>query len=114
MAARKTKAPRSSDALSADTGVRDIPTATALGALGRAVRELQSQRSRDVVTADLIIGANRVRHGLGRDALGYTLTPTTASAGFAHCLDDSNPNPELEIWITVIGSAQTGARIEVY
>lgn len=111
MASRRVKATRTTEILSTDTGVRDRATATALGAMGRAVQELQQQRSRDVVIADLIIGVNRVRHGLGREASGYTLTPTVASASFAHALDRAT---DLEVWINVIGAAQPGARIEVF
>jgi hypothetical protein len=84
------------------------------GQIEQAVQQVQQARSRVVVTADLAIGTNRVRHGLGRPVVGYTLTPTAASAAFAHAINTANTNPELEVWIDVIGAAQPGARLEVW
>jgi hypothetical protein len=80
----------------------------------QAVQQLQSPRSRDVVTFDLVIGSNHVRHSLGRDVVGYSLTATVADASFAHAIDATNPIPGREVWIDVIGAAQPGARIEVF
>jgi hypothetical protein len=45
---------------------------------------------------------------------GYTLTPTVASAAFAHCLNRDNPRPDLEAWIDVIGADQPGAIVKVF
>jgi hypothetical protein len=111
MAARRTKAARAAELLSVETGVKDRATATALGSIGRAVQGLQVQRARALVTFDLVVGTNRVPHGLGRAAVGYTITPTVADASFAHCLEEAT---DLEVWINVIGAAQPGAKIEVF
>ena len=113
MASRRSKPPPPVDALATEH-VRDVTTARVLGSHAQAIRDLQGARSRAVLRSDLEIGINRIRHGLGRAVEGYTLTPTTASASFAHAIDASNPAPDLEIWISVIGAAQPGARIEVY
>lgn len=93
--------------------VEDATTQRAFEVVTGAVQELQTKRNRDVVTANLIVGTNRIRHNLGRACAGYTLTPTTANATFAHAIDKTNPRPDLEVWITVIGVAQTAATIEV-
>lgn len=86
----------------------------ALSGLRDAVHEIQEQRSRDVVQVDLVIGTNKVRHGLGREVVGYSVTPTVASSAFAHAIDRTNPRPTLEVWIDVVGTAQPGAGVEVW
>jgi hypothetical protein len=113
MAARRPKAMR---AVSRAPFVKvdDPKIDRALDGLRGAVHEIQEQRSRDVVQVDLVIGTNKVRHGLGRAAMGYSLTPTVASAAFAHAIDRTNPRPEAECWIEVIGTAQPGAVVEVW
>ena len=113
MAARKAVRPRSVAALSV-VQVDDPQTARAIDQVGAAVQKLQSTRDRAALTVDLVVGTNKVRHGLGRDVLGYTITPTVASAAFATAIDTTNPRPSLEVWITVIGIDQPGARVEVY
>ena len=95
--------------------VDDPATKRALDAVGDAVRKMQTSRSRVQLTADLAIGINRISHGLGREAFGFMVTPTVASATYAVALVTSgNGHPELEVWINVIGAAQPGARIEVF
>lgn len=113
MAGRVAVRPRAVSSLVAVT-VSDQATQRALDAIGGAVQKLQSGRERDVVRMDLVIGTNKVRHGLGRAPAGYTITPTVASAAFAHALDVAGPYPDREVWITVIGADQPGARIEVW
>lgn len=94
--------------------VADKPTQRALEQTQDAVQQLQSVPKRSAVMVDLVVGTNIVRHGLGRPVLGYTLVPTVADATFAHALDEANPHPDLEVWITVIGVAQSRARVEVW
>lgn len=94
--------------------VDDRQTARALDNVGDAVQKLQQARARTVVDQDLVIGTNKVRHGLGRAATGYTLVATVADATFAHAIDDSNKRPDREIWIVVVGAAQPGARMEIW
>jgi hypothetical protein len=79
-----------------------------------AVSDLARAARRVRLRVDLVVGQNRIAHGLGRAVEGYSITPTVAAAGFAHAIDETNPSPELEVWITVIGSAQPQARIEVW
>jgi len=113
MAARRPTPPRVSQSLSVPL-VEDKQVTRAFQAVEQAVQQLQEPRARSVVVADLIVGSNHVQHALGRSVLGYVLTPTVASAAFAHALDAANPRPDREVWITVIGQAQPGARIEVF
>ena len=113
MAGRRSSPPRASQSLSIPP-VEDQQTMRAFKQVEQAVQALQAPRSRDVVTFDLVIGSNHVRHALGRDVAGYGLTPTVISAAFAHAIDTTNPRPDLEVWIDVIGAAQPGARIEVF
>lgn len=113
MAGRRVKAPPAARSLSIPP-VEDQQTMRALKQVEQAVQLVQAARSRVTVTTDLAVGTNRIRHGLGRAALGYTVTPTVADASFAHAIDVSNPRPELEVWITVAGAAQPAARIEVF
>jgi hypothetical protein len=94
--------------------VDDPQVDRAIASVRSSVETLERTRQRVVLTFDLVIGTNKVRHGLGRAVTGYTLTPTTASAAFAHAIDNNNPRPALEVWITVIGADQTGAVIEAF
>lgn len=94
--------------------VDDPQVARAISDVGDAVQKLQQARSRVVITTDLAVGLNRVRHGLGRGAVGYTLVATVANATFAHAIDITNPRPDLEIWINTIGVAQPDARLEIW
>ena len=113
MAGRAPQRPRSVSSLTV-ASVDDEATQRALDQITAAVAKLQAKRDRDARTVDLAIGTNRVPHGLARPVLGYTITPTVASAAFAHAIDMTNPRPQLEVWITVVGADQPGARIEVY
>lgn len=113
MAGRAIQRPRAVQSLSLPS-VGDEATQRALDALDVAIQRLQAGRSRQVVTADLVVGTNEVQHGLGRPAAGYTLVPTVADATFAHAIDDTNPHPEREIWVVVVGVAQPGARLEIW
>ena len=113
MAGRAAQRPRPVASLSLHA-VDDPATQRALEQTQDAVRALQSDRKRVAVTADLTVGRNIVRHALGRPVIGYTLTPTTADASFAHAIDITNPHSDREVWITVVGVAQPGARIEVW
>lgn len=113
MAARAAQRPRAVSA-TAQVSVDDPRTQRALDALLATVQRLEALRSRDVVTADLVVGTNKVRHGLGRAVAGYTITPTVANAAFAHRIDTTNPRPELEAWIVIIGAAQPGVTLEIF
>lgn len=113
MAGRAVQKPRSVPLVSAPN-VEDQDTQRALDSITSSVSRLQSDRLRQVVTSDLAIGTNKVQHGLGRRAAGYTLVATVADAAFAHAVDDANPHPEREVWIVVIGAAQPGARLEIW
>lgn len=113
MAGRRAVRPTSMVLLSTDA-VADTTTQRALEATSDAVQRLQSAPRREVVTSDLVIGTNVLRHGLGRAVVGYTLTPTFATIAFGHALNTDNPNPSRELWIDVVGSDQDGARVELW
>lgn len=83
-----------------------------LGDLVVAV-DAQARRTTDRVrvTVDLVVGDNRVAHGLGRAALGATVTPTVADASFAWALTGGDARQAV---ITVIGVPQAKATVELY
>ena len=113
MAGRRAIPPR----LVARAGVPRVPDPTterAMQAVRDSLGRLELRRERSITTFDLVIGTNRIPHGLGRPVAGYTITPTVASAAFAHAIDRENPHPELTVWIVVIGAEQPGAMIETY
>lgn len=66
---------------------------------------------RTVVVADLVVGANRISHGLGRPSRGATVSPTVADASFAFA---HAPDGDLVAVITVVGVGQPGATVELY
>lgn len=113
MAGRRSQRPGSVSALALHT-VADPDVARAFDQVSQAVETLQGARSRFATTTDLIVGTNVIRHGLGRAVMGYTLTPTYLTIAFGHAINLDNPNPELELWIDVVGSDQDGARVEVW
>ena len=113
MAGRRSISPRvgpSTNPISVD----DPQVDRAITEVRSSVQRLETQRSRVVITAALVVGTNKIRHGLGRPVLGYTITPTVAAADFAHALDRTNPHPHLEVWIAVVGTEQPAAVIEVF
>lgn len=66
---------------------------------------------RVVLTVSLMVGTNRVNHGLGRRARGATVTPTVADATFAWAFATDNATQAI---ITVVGVPQPNATIEVF
>jgi len=118
MAGRVVKPPGTVASLSIrDDGQKTSTTDAAGLQVQQAVQALQAtgqRQRRQIVKADLAVGRNVVRHSLGHAARGYSLTATVADASFAHAIDLSNPNPDREVWINVIGVAQRAAQIEVW
>jgi hypothetical protein len=96
--------------------VDDPTTQRALDRLRSQVERVAlSRRERDLVTVDLVVGTNRVRHGLGRPYGGFTVMPTVANAAYAAAESSTaNPRPDLEVWIDVLGSEQPNAKVEIY
>lgn len=112
MAGRRVTPQRSVSSLSVPTPA-DPVVGHAVLQLEQAVNKLQATRERVVVTVDLVVGRNIVRHGLGRPCRGYTITPTSTAA-FTHAIALENPHPEREIWIDILSAGQAGARVEVF
>jgi hypothetical protein len=79
-------------------------------AIGELVRLTAQPQARARVDADLVVGANRITHNLGRTPQHVTLTPTAADATFAWCVTSRD---ERQMVITVVGIAQPGASLEV-
>jgi hypothetical protein len=70
-----------------------------------------SRRPRNAITVDLIIGDNRINHGLGVIPRGCGITPTVADASFAWAITARDDRQAI---ITVVGIAQPGATAEFY
>jgi hypothetical protein len=113
MAGRFVRPPRPVAVVQVPT-VDDPATDRALDVIGDAVADLRARRERFAAKVSLVVGTNKVRHGLGRACLGYTITPTVLDAALAHRIDRTNPRPDLEVWIELSGSAQPDAVVEVY
>lgn len=113
MSGKRAIAPRSVSRMQLPS-VQDATTNRAFDVISEAVSALQSRQASVLVFSDLVVGVNKIVHGLGRKCVGYNLTPTTANATFAHALDKTNPRPDKEVWITVVGVGQTAATIEVF
>lgn len=113
MAGRRVIAPRSTAAFQLPS-VDDETTQRALDKLAVAVSDARSRSRAVLENTDLVIGTNRVRHGLGRRVVGVHVTPSVASAAFAYALDTTNPRPDLEAWITVVGTDQPRCVVEVW
>lgn len=95
--------------------VKDAKTQQALDAVSSAVQALQGRRERDYKTVDLVVGVNRIPHGLGRPYLGFNLTRKTLNIAFDACVaSETNPRPDREIWIDVTGSAESDVVVEVF
>lgn len=87
--------------------VEDETTQRALDGLLSAVQTLQVSRKRDYLEVSLVVGINRIPHGLGRPFLGFNLTRKTLNIAFDACISaEANPFPEREIWIDVTGSPE--------
>lgn len=96
------------------SNVDDPHTSRALDGLVTAVGKLQETAGVDLITQDLEVGTNAVRHGLGRSPRFVGITPTVADASFAWGLNASdNPHPDRQVLIDVVGVAQPGALILV-
>lgn len=91
--------------------VEDGATQRALDDVATAVNKLEQAGDRVSVAVDLIIGDNRINHGLGRKPNGATLTPTVADASFAWAMTSAD---ERQVVIEVIGAAQPGAEVELH
>lgn len=113
MAGRRPVRPRAVTGIAA-ISVDDPQVDRAINVVRDAVATLQSDRQRFVTDADLVIGTNKIRHGLGRAVVGYSITPSIATIAFAHALDRENPRPDREVWIDVVGSDMPGAVVEVW
>lgn len=66
---------------------------------------------RSVAFVDLIVGVNRINHGLAGRARGAIVAPTVADATFAYSWAVDN---DRQVVITVVGVAQPGAAVEAF
>lgn len=113
VSATKATRPKQRQQLQTGTLVNADPAAVsrALGDLATAQQATDRRViDRVRVTVDLVLGANRVSHGLGRPALHATVAPTVADAAFAWALTGGDAKQAV---ITVVGVPQPGASVEV-
>lgn len=66
---------------------------------------------RRIIAVSLVVGANRINHGLSGTARGCNVTPTVADATFAWSFAADGDKAAV---ITVVGVAQPKAVIEVF
>lgn len=114
MPAKLVARPKTRPQLQTGTAVGADPATMSrlLGDLATAVQRTESTaKDRTRITVDLAVGANHVNHGLGRPAIGVTLTPTVADASFAWAMTASDSQ---QITVTVIGVPQPKCPLEVY
>lgn len=117
MATRAPQRPRLIRQLAIAQTSPDRATSSAVDQMSAEIGRLAGLAAidRQVITADLIVGVNRIAHGLRRAVRGYTITPSVADATFAHALTTAaNSQPTRYVLITVAGVAQPGAVIEVF
>ena len=114
MSAQRAQRPKQRQQLQTGTLV-NTDSAAVSRALGDLATAQQATDRRVVdrvrVTVDLVVGDNRVSHGLGRVARGATVTPTTADASFAWALTGGDSRQAV---ITVVGVGQAKASVELY
>ncbi len=70
-----------------------------------------TRRDRFSTVIDLVVGANKVNHGLGRRAQGMTLTPTVADQTFAWAMTASD---DKQVTVTVLNVAQPKCPLEIF
>lgn len=114
MAGRRARRPQSVERLT-PTDVDDPKTSRAIANVSDAVQALQSRGTFAHVDADLVVGTNVVTHGLGRAVRAVQLTPSVADATFSWAWNRtaSNPHPDRQVLIDVIGVAQPNAVVIV-
>ena len=93
--------------------VEDAATDRALRVLSSAVGDAQARSAVDPITADLAVGSNYVRHGLGRAPRFVQVTPTVADATFGWAWVKTSPHADRQVRIDVVGVAQPGAVVIV-
>lgn len=98
-----------------------VAAATLLGgdpAVGRVVGQAVSAIGRlndqtvnsVIVVQDLVVGMNRINHGLGRRARLAHVSPTVADASFAWAFTTDNDTQAI---VTVVGVPQPRATVEI-
>jgi hypothetical protein len=111
MPAIKRKRPPVRAQLSTGTPISGDPIISRhLSELGDAQEQQQGRLGdRKQVTASLVVGSNRVNHGLGRPARTCHVTPSVADASFSYALTSSDSRTAT---ITVVGVAQPSCAVE--
>jgi len=83
-----------------------------LSELGAGLDALAARiKDRDHATVTLPVGSTRVPHGLGRKAIGCSVTPTTADATWAWAMTAAD---DKTVTVTTVGVTQTNAIVEVW
>jgi len=112
MPAAPTKRPASAAKLMIGTIVNGDPVASRLiSTAASGIADLQAKQAPSaVIVHDLVVGANRINHGLGRRARLAHVVPTVADATFAWAFGVDNDTQAI---ITVVGVPQPGAIVEI-
>jgi hypothetical protein len=113
MAVKRIARPRAKAQLTTGTlGTDPAQTSRLLSDLADAHDDLDARvRARDVQTVNLTVGANRLNHGLGRKALGCTITPTVADPTWAWAMTAAD---DKQLTITTVGVPQPNAYLEIF
>lgn len=91
----------------APPSVDDPKVSRALTVITEAVNGMGEQTIR-YVDVSLVVGTNRIEHGLMRTPVAVSVMPFTASAAFAWSFDPAqsgNPHPERVADVVVAGTA---------
>lgn len=114
MAASKVQRPRARPQLQTGTLIDADPSKVSrhLSELAAGLDAATARiKDRDHTTVTLPVGATRVPHGLGRKAIGCSVTPTTADASWAWAMTAAD---DKTVTVTTIGVAQANAVVEVW
>ena len=107
-----TKRPASAAKLMIGTVLNGDPVVSRLiSTTASAIDDLQAKQATSVIVkVDLVVGANRINHGLGRRARLAQVTPTVADATYAWAFSTDNDS---QVIVTVIGVPQPSAVVEI-
>lgn len=97
----------------------DVTDTSVQRALQDAETALRNEQSNGigpttVLVADLAVGTNKLNHNLGRKYRFASVMPSVSDATFAWSIDNTNPVPELQLWIDVVGVAQPACTVWMF
>lgn len=117
MALRRAQRPRALAKVAPPEGSDPDVLERAVQDLERDLGDVQDARvlTSQVIVANLVVGVNKINHGLGRAPVFATVVPTVADSTWSWAwLRTTATNPKSQVWIECLGIDQTGATILVY